>query len=86
MRVFRLITKFYKSNYFIAIELFLAFTFLELGSLLWGLDNVFAIAWGIECFLIQISFVVGGLFIFYKITKRLRKTDVSFKDWILFKR
>jgi hypothetical protein len=86
MRVFRLITKIYKSNYFIAIELFLAFTFLELGSILLGFDTVFAIAWGIEMFLIKISFVLGGLFIFYKVTKRLRKTDISFKDWLLFKR
>lgn len=86
MRVFKLITKFYKSNYFIAVYLFLAFTCLEIGSILLGFHTVFAIAWGIECFLVDISFVVGGFYIIYKVTKKLRKTDVSFKDWLLLKK
>jgi hypothetical protein len=85
-KFFKLINKFFKSNYFIPIEIFLAFTFFEIGALLLGFNTVFTIAWGIEIFLIKISFVFLGFFILYKITKKFKKTDKSFKDWILCKK
>lgn len=87
MKVFKTINKFLKSTYlYIPLDLFISFKFVEFGLIVMGFYKASIITLYIDYFSVTVSFVFSIFVIVNKIIQRILKTDVSFKEWLLFKK